>query len=191
MNDNKLDGVTSDLHIYKLTKAKLSLAWNIAAWLLLLGTLMLVLHKDGLRWLAALFILSLLLFGATIPISLRSIADIEMDGTSISRRFLGRLLQQLPWEDVESIWIFDMYDREQRRQRIAVHIRPKAKMPAHFPFMGQKIVLGDRPMSQGRFIDLVSQLNQYITLHNIKIESTVGGLTSHPSQLSTDISTHR
>lgn len=109
-------------------------------------------------------------------------ADVIISDDGICRRVGSRALQAMRWSEVGVIKVFDTYDRQTQRMKIGMNIYPVVR-PRHPLTVGGKMVLGDDPMRQGNFSELIGLLNNYISQYHIKIESTLGGEKSFPDRL--------
>jgi hypothetical protein len=141
------------------------------------------LRQDTPYWLYAFLVsaISLLLF--TIYATLNGAMDILFDATGISRCIGGKVVKHMHWRDVRLIRVFDLYSWKEHKKTIGMHILSGNK--AHpSSTSGGKIVICENPMRQGTFSELIAVMNTYITEHQISIESTVGGETTHPDNLS-------
>jgi len=109
--------------------------------------------------------------------------DVFFDDTGISRCIGRKVIKQIRWQDVRLVRVFDSYSRQERKKTICMHIFSRNR--AHpSSTSGGKIVICECPMRHGTFSELIAVMNTYITEHQISIESTVGGETTHPDHLS-------
>jgi hypothetical protein len=140
------------------------------------------LRQDTPYWLYIFFVstMSLLLFTGYTTVAVQM--DILVDSTGISRCIGQKVIKHIRWQDVRLIWVFDSYSWQERKKAVGIHILPRDK--AHpSSVLGGKIVIGENPMRYGKFSELVEALNHHIAANHIPIESTVGGVTSHPDHL--------
>lgn len=186
MIDNKIIDATGTVARFRYAGTSGTLAW-LSAFILLIVFFMVEAYMQGDFILILVFIVpSLLFFVGLAFLGVYVCADVHISPISTSRYFGGRMLQQIKWDNISEVKIFDGYSRQQRKMQLVINVFPQKSSGMSW-LARRKIVLSESPMSQGSFAELVALMNYYIAEHKITITSTIGGVISYPDRLCSEL----
>lgn len=105
-------------------------------------------------------------------IGILNLMGIVVDQRGISRIFLGKVWQSIEWENIKTIKLFNRFSREDGRYIRCFNIHPLKSAKFRFLPTG-KIVFNEKMNDYEKFVEIT---NNYLRLHNIKIECIINGL---------------
>lgn len=133
---------------------------------------------DGSLTLWFFFLFGFLLFYVIGSyLSVRSASDIVVDDKSISRRFAGRIIQALSWDNVQEVTVVRAPSKDYPN-RIGVNFMPKVVPRRSFTRTG-RIVFATDPLRTGTLSGLINIINQRIAEHDIKVAWWVNGIKTY------------
>lgn len=108
---------------------------------------------------------------------IRASSDIAVGDASISRRFAGRTIQSLSWDNIREVSITRMPTKDYSN-RVAINFLPKVVPRRSFTRTG-RIVFTTDPLRTGTLSGLINIINQRIAEHDIKVAWWVNGIKTY------------
>lgn len=141
------------------------------------GFLVGAIHENSLS-LWFFFLFGILLFYVIIPyLFIRADSDLVVEGRCISRRFAGRTIQSLSWDNIDEITVVRAPTKDYPN-RIGINFMPKVVPRRSFTRTG-RIVFATDPLRTGTLSGLINIINQRIAEHDIKVAWWVNGIKTY------------
>lgn len=126
-------------------------------------------------WFTLVLFLMFYVFGSYLAI--RAASDIVIGDASISRRFAGRIIQSLSWDNVREITVARAPSKDYP-SRVAINFMPKVIPRRSFTRTG-RIVFATDPLRAGKLSDLINVINRQVAQHGIKVAWWVNGIKTY------------
>lgn len=124
------------------------------------------------------FLFGILLFYVIIPyLFIRTDSDLVVEGRCVYRRFAGRTIQVLSWDNIDEITVVRSLTKDYPN-RIGINFMPKVVPRRSFTRAG-RIVFATDPLRTGTLSGLINIINQRIAEHDIKVAWWVNGIKTY------------
>lgn len=112
---------------------------------------------------------------------IRASSDLVVGNGCISRRFAGRVIQSLSWDNIEEIRVF-LDPTKDFANRIDINFVPIVKPRRSLTRTG-RIVFSTEPLRTGHMYELINVINKMIVPHGIKVVRWVDGVKTCSDRL--------
>lgn len=121
-------------------------------------------------------------------------ADILIDAHGVSRKLFGLPMVSVPWKNISLIKVHDRHEAAymvnyiKTRKEKAYCIELYSDNPSFNSILfGRKMIMWSEGnlLAGASFYKIVNALNEYVKKYSIKVESTLNGSISYPSELPT------